>query len=105
MLERVVEALRVDEPIPVGGGDTRHIDLLPDALKLKARGALVSGAVKAVGGLAIVGGDKRRLIVVEAEHIVAGAALASSSMSLSSTVSVALLARRISLMSERVRAE
>ena len=57
----------------------------PTPLNLKHEVPFGSGAVKVVGGLVIVGGDKRRPIVAEAEHIVAGAALARPPMSRSPT--------------------
>ena len=74
--EQVEEPLRVDDPVPVGGGDARLVHVLADALDAPAAGALLARAVVVQVVLAVVSLEEAALVVVHAQVVVVASGLA-----------------------------
>ena len=68
--EQIEQALGVDNPVPVGGGDAGLVHVLADALDAPAAGALLARTVVVQVVLAIIGLQETALVVVNAQVVV-----------------------------------
>ena len=71
--QQVVEALGIDDPVPIGGGYAFAHACLAHALEEPARGALVAGAIVVDVVFALGGTQELALVGVDAQAIVVGA--------------------------------
>ena len=74
--EQIEQALGIDDPVPVGGGDARLVHMLANTLNAPAAGALLARTVVVQVVLAIVSLQKTALIVVNAQVVVVERGLA-----------------------------
>ena len=74
--EQVEQALGIDDPVPVGGGNARLVHVLANALDAPAAGALLARTVVVQVVLAIVSLQKTALVVVNAQVVVVERCLA-----------------------------
>ena len=74
--EQIEQALGIDDPVPVGGGDTRLVHMLANTLNAPAAGALLARTVVVQVVLAIVSLQKTALVVVNAQVVVVERGLA-----------------------------
>ena len=74
--EQIEQALGIDDPVPVGGGDARLVHMLANALNAPAAGALLARTVVVQVVLAIVSLQEAALVVVDAQVVVVERGLA-----------------------------
>ena len=74
--EQVEQALGIDDPVPVGGGDAGLVHVLANALDAPAAGALLARTVVVQVVLAVVGLEEAALVVVNAQVVVVECSLA-----------------------------
>ena len=74
--EQIEQALGVDDPVPVGGGDAGLVHVLANALDAPAAGALLARTVVVQVVLAVVGLEEAALVVVDAQVVVVERGLA-----------------------------
>ena len=74
--EQVEQALGIDDPVPVGGGDAGLVHMLANALNAPAASALLARTVVVQVVLAIVGLQEAALVVVNAQVVVVERGLA-----------------------------
>ena len=74
--EQIEQALGIDDPVPVGGGDAGLVHMLANALDAPAAGALFARTVVVQVVLAIVSLEEAALVVVNAQVVVVERGLA-----------------------------
>ena len=74
--EQIEQALGIDDPVPVGGGDARLVHVLANALDAPAAGALLARTVVVQVVLAVVSLQEAALVVVNAQVVVVERGLA-----------------------------
>ena len=74
--EQIEQALGIDDPVPVGGGDAGLVHMLADALDAPAAGALFARTVVVQVVLAIVSLEEAALVIVDTQVVVVERCLA-----------------------------